>query len=80
MNITHCHVFISKHSVSETGFSLRLQVKLTQLGPIERASLYLRTPALSAAQIVSKHHTKESAHMSLMDHLITKPSLNISPI
>jgi hypothetical protein len=36
--------FISKHNVSETGFCLRLQVKPTQLGPIDRISPYLRTP------------------------------------
>jgi hypothetical protein len=30
--------------VSETGFGLRLQVEPTQLGPIDRASPYLRTP------------------------------------
>jgi hypothetical protein len=39
----HCPVYISKHSVSETGFCLRLQVKPTQLGPIDRAGPYLRT-------------------------------------
>jgi hypothetical protein len=33
--------FYLKH-VSEAGFCLRLQVKLTQLGPISRLSLYLR--------------------------------------
>jgi hypothetical protein len=37
-----CPVSISKH-VSETGFCLRLKVKPTQLGPIDRASPYLRT-------------------------------------
>jgi hypothetical protein len=36
-------VYLSKLSVSETGFCLRLQVKPTQLGPIDRASPYLRT-------------------------------------
>jgi hypothetical protein len=35
--------FLSKHNVSETGFCLRLQVKPTQLGQIDRASSYLRT-------------------------------------
>jgi hypothetical protein len=30
-------VYISKHNVSENGFYLRLQVKPTQLGPIDRA-------------------------------------------
>jgi hypothetical protein len=33
-----CH-----HNVSKTEFCLRLQVKPTQLGPIDRASPYLRT-------------------------------------
>jgi hypothetical protein len=32
----------SKHNISETGFYLRLQVKPTQLGPIDRANPYLR--------------------------------------
>jgi hypothetical protein len=36
----HRPVYISKHSVSETGFSLRLQVKPTRLGPLNRASSY----------------------------------------
>jgi hypothetical protein len=36
--------FLKKHNVSETGFCLRLQVKPTQLDPIDRASPYLRTP------------------------------------
>jgi hypothetical protein len=31
-------VYFSKHSVSETGFCLRLQVKLVQLGPMDIAS------------------------------------------
>jgi hypothetical protein len=37
-------VFSSKHYVSETGFCLRPQVKPALLGPIDRASPYLRTP------------------------------------
>jgi hypothetical protein len=32
----HRPVYFSKHDVSETGFCLRLQVKATQLGPIDR--------------------------------------------
>jgi hypothetical protein len=40
----HHPVYFSKHNVSETGFCLRLQVKPTQLGTIDRASPYLRTP------------------------------------
>jgi uncharacterized membrane protein YkgB len=30
------------HSIPETGFCLRLQVEPTQLGPVDRASPYLR--------------------------------------
>jgi hypothetical protein len=35
--------FIKNYNISETGFCLRLQVKPTQLGPIDIASPYLRT-------------------------------------
>jgi hypothetical protein len=38
----HRSVYITKHNVSETGFCLRLHVKPTQLGPLDRASPYLR--------------------------------------
>jgi hypothetical protein len=37
--------FYWKHNVSATGFCLRLQEEPTQLGRIDRASPYLRTPA-----------------------------------
>jgi hypothetical protein len=33
---------LTKNNVSEIGFYLRPQVKPTQLGPIDRASPYLR--------------------------------------
>jgi hypothetical protein len=36
-------LYITKHNISETGFYLRLQVEPAQLGPIDRASPYLRT-------------------------------------
>jgi hypothetical protein len=42
--LKHHPVYFSKHDVSQTGFCLRLQVKPTQLGPIDRASPSLRTP------------------------------------
>jgi hypothetical protein len=35
-------LFVFQNSFSETGFCLRLQIKPTQLGPIDRASPYLR--------------------------------------
>jgi hypothetical protein len=41
--LKHRSVYFSKHAVSENGFCLRLQVKPTQMGPIDRASPYLRT-------------------------------------
>jgi hypothetical protein len=37
-------LFLFKINFSDTGLCLRLQVKPTQLGPIDRASPYLRTP------------------------------------
>jgi hypothetical protein len=37
--------FYSKRNVSQTGFCLHLQVETSQLGPINTASPYLRTPA-----------------------------------
>jgi hypothetical protein len=37
-------VYFSNHNVLETAFCLCFQVKPTQLGPIDRASPYLRTP------------------------------------
>jgi hypothetical protein len=43
LDITRRPVYISKHDVSETGFCLRLQVKSSNLGPIDRANLYLQT-------------------------------------
>jgi hypothetical protein len=41
--LKHRPVYFSKHNVSEIGFCLRLQVKPTLLGPIDRPSPYLRT-------------------------------------
>jgi hypothetical protein len=35
---------LNENSISETAFCLRLQVEPTQLGPMHRASLYLRRP------------------------------------
>jgi hypothetical protein len=44
----HHPVFYLKHGVLKTRFCLRLQVEPTQLGPIARASLSLRTPVVEA--------------------------------
>jgi hypothetical protein len=48
-------VYFSKHIFSETGFCLRLQVKPTQLGPIDRTSPYLRTKVQTRRYIMSKN-------------------------
>jgi hypothetical protein len=41
LDIIHRPVFITKHNVSETGLCLRLQVKPTQLGAIDRGTSYI---------------------------------------
>jgi hypothetical protein len=43
MDIIHSLIFYLKHGVSETGICLRLQVENTQLNPIDKDSLSLRT-------------------------------------
>jgi hypothetical protein len=45
LDIMHHPVLFYLDYVLETGFCLRLQVEPTQLGPIDTASPYLRTPA-----------------------------------
>jgi hypothetical protein len=58
-------VYISKHNVSETGFYLRLQVKLIQLGSIDRASPYLRTPARHTIGYTNQEQHKPSARAKI---------------
>jgi hypothetical protein len=41
VDIIHGLVFYLKHSISETGFYLRLQMEPIQSGPMDRASLSL---------------------------------------
>jgi hypothetical protein len=43
--MVHCMFLFKAYSVSETGFYLLLQLKSTQLGPIDRTSPCLREPA-----------------------------------
>jgi hypothetical protein len=45
------------HNVLETGFCLRLQVKPTQLGSVDRASPYLRGPRLAMKVFQKPAHT-----------------------
>jgi hypothetical protein len=40
-NIIYCNVYISKYNFSEIGFCLRLEVKPTQLDPIDIATKYI---------------------------------------
>jgi hypothetical protein len=57
-----------KHSVLETVFCLRLQVEPTQLGPVNRASPYLRTPAPKSK---SKSHCDwPSVSLGVEPHLV----------
>jgi hypothetical protein len=64
-------VFSSEHSVSETGFCLRLQVQHTQLNPINRASPYLRIPVPAPRWgIQAKHSTNHLRE--LRKHYIIK--------
>jgi hypothetical protein len=55
--LKHRPVYFSKPNVSETGFSLRLKVKPTQLGPIDRASPYLRM------MFLDKNRTMDNVHL-----------------
>jgi hypothetical protein len=54
----HRPVYFSKHNVSETGFCLRLQVKPTQLGPIDRASPYLQIMSINIIVVLMYHRHK----------------------
>jgi hypothetical protein len=56
-------VYFPEHNVSETGFCLRLQVKHTQLGPIDRANPYLwtnKSSSSSPTQILCAYSKGES--------------------
>jgi hypothetical protein len=57
-------VYFSKHNISETGFCLRLQVKPTEWGPIDRSSPYLRTPVPAPRWgIKAKHSTNQQREL-----------------
>jgi hypothetical protein len=59
-------VFVYKHNVLEAGFCLRLQVKPTQLSPVDRASPYSRTlvPSIDLDQM-SRFYLKTETESSL---------------
>jgi hypothetical protein len=50
--------FYLKHNFSETEFCLRVQVKRTRLGPIDRVIRYYWTPALTQ-DVVYKPSTEQ---------------------
>jgi hypothetical protein len=52
LNISHRPVFCLEHGATEIGFCLSLQVESTQLGPVDRNSLCLRTPAATPIELV----------------------------
>jgi hypothetical protein len=61
-------VSLSKPNVSETGFCLHLQVKPTQLGPIDRASPYLRRRWIMSKNVIfvlMYHHHKPLDHTNM---------------
>jgi hypothetical protein len=53
-------LFLFKTHVSDTGFCLRLQVKPTQLGPIERANHYLQNPVSETVCALNKNRTSDN--------------------
>jgi hypothetical protein len=62
-------LYFIQNSDSETGFCLRLQVKHTQLGPIDRASLCLRTPATTPVKFIkSTQHKPDSRYGNVNSH------------
>jgi hypothetical protein len=48
------------HNILETGFCLLLQVDPSQLGPINRASTYLQTPAPTQDRVYKQAQHKSS--------------------
>jgi hypothetical protein len=65
MDIIHCPVFYSKHNVSETAFCLNLQVEPAQLGPIDRASFCLRTPATTPMEFIKPTQYKPPMRVNI---------------
>jgi hypothetical protein len=55
----HHPVFLFKHNVSETGFYLLLQVKPTQLGPIDRVNPYLMTSSFQTTELVPIYELRD---------------------
>jgi hypothetical protein len=58
-----------KHDISETGFCLRVQVELTQLDAIDRASLCLRTPATTPIRFIKPTQHKPPLKVNIFHTL-----------
>jgi hypothetical protein len=69
LNIIQRPVFNLDHDVSETGFCLRLEVEHTHLGPVDRASLCLRTPATLSMGFIEPTEHKPSTRVNISAHV-----------
>jgi hypothetical protein len=65
-------LFIFKNNVSETGLCLRLQVKHIRLGPIDRASPYLRTLVPAPRRGIQAKHSTNSLRERRQDRKLLK--------
>jgi hypothetical protein len=67
-----------KHNVLETGLCLCLQVKPSQLGPIDRASPYVWTPAPTQDRLYNQAQHKPSARVkTLKNSTCMRPSTRV---
>jgi hypothetical protein len=77
--LKHHPVYILKHNVSETGFCLRLHVKPTQLGSIDRAGPEIGTSSVDWAQL-NRFYMKTETESSLRNvvfSIINKTMANV---
>jgi hypothetical protein len=69
-----------KHDVSDTGFCLLLQVEPTQLGPIDRASLFVQTLATTTTGFIKPPQHKPLKRVNISTPLISTyvvPNLSV---
>jgi hypothetical protein len=65
LDIIHRPVYVSKHSVSKTGFCLRLPKKPNQLDPIHRASPRLRATVPTQDRLYKPNTVEPSARAKI---------------
>jgi hypothetical protein len=58
LDIIHCPVFFFKQDASKTGLCLHLQAEPTEVGPLDRVPLCLRTPATTLIQFIKETQQK----------------------